>query len=64
MNIIGVFILEVDMPEEEYKEKLQDLLMKELCEKDLEKRKIIHKQFEELRRKYKKSLIEQRKKVK
>ena len=52
------------MTEEEYKEKLKDLLMKELCEKDLEKRKEIHNKIEELRRKYKKSLIEQRKKVK
>ena len=60
MNIIGVFILEVDMTEEEYKEKLQDLLMKELCEKDLEKRKIIHKQIEELRSEYKKEIMKER----
>ena len=52
------------MAEEEYKEKLQDLLMKELSEKDVEKRKQIHKELAELRRKYKKSLFEQRKKVK
>lgn len=48
------------MTEEEYKEKLQDLLMKELSEKDVEKRKIIHKEIEELRRNYKKELVKER----
>ena len=52
------------MTEEEYKEQLEKLMMDEINEKDLEKRKEIHKQIEELRRKYKKSLGEQRKKVK
>ena len=48
------------MTEEEYKEKLQDFLMKELCEKDLEKRKIIHKQIEKLRSEYKKEIMKER----
>ena len=52
------------MTKEEYREQLEKLMMDELNEKDLEKRKEIHKQIEELRTKYKKSLIEQRKKVK
>ena len=52
------------MAEEEYKKKYEELLMNELNEKDVEKRKQIHKELEELRRKYKKSLVEQRKKVK
>ena len=52
------------MTKEEYREQEEKLLMDELNEKDLEKRKEIHNKIEELRRKYKKSLIEQRKKVK
>lgn len=52
------------MTKEEYREQEEKLLMEELNEKDLEKRKEIHNKIEELRRMYKKSLIEQRKKVK
>lgn len=52
------------MTKEEYREQEEKLLMDELNEKDLEKRKEIHNKIEELRRMYKKSLIEQRKKVK
>lgn len=52
------------MTNKEYKEQLEKLMMDELNEKDLEKRKKIHKEIEELRSKYKKSLFEQRKKVK
>ena len=52
------------MTKEEYREQEEKLLMEELNEKDLEKRKEIHKKIEELRGKYKKSLFEQRKKVK
>ena len=52
------------MTKEEYREQEEKLLMDELNEKDLEKRKEIHNKIEKLRRMYKKSLIEQRKKVK
>ena len=53
------------MTKEEYREQEEKLLMEELNEKDINE--ILNElsyQIEELRRMYKKSLIEQRKKVK
>lgn len=55
------------MTKEEFKKEYEKIMMEELNEKDVEKRKLIHQKFIELKKEYKKSVVndrENRRKIK
>ncbi len=45
------------MTKEEFKKEYEKIMMEELTEKDVEKRKVIHQKFIQLKNEYKKSIV-------
>ena len=48
------------MTKDEYREEYEKIMMEVLNEKDLEKRKVLNQKLEELKRKYRKNIVEER----